>query len=250
MWEEGNVPLRAQRIILQHIKSFFGRCITLPERYLRELESGSLPPISDSVKVGRTQVHFWYKKIDEVVCHRVKTELKMRGQDFFTKKGYSSLDVVLGCDHGARRFRAQLRLIFRNSGDKQVEPYSITLCVGSIDCAKDTREVLEKTIGKYLNESLHVIINNKYVVAHTITSATNEDINVMTFAEEPPSIASNNSVHWFVTICFVANDLAFFGLALGKENSSTCWCTWCTLSKQQWAPHGHENGDSCGLFRK
>jgi hypothetical protein len=64
------------------------------------------------VDVGQTQVHFWYKKIDEVVCHRIKNELKMRGQDFFTKKGYSSLDVVLGCDHCACRFRAQLCLIF------------------------------------------------------------------------------------------------------------------------------------------
>ncbi len=89
--------------------------------------------------------------------------------------------------------------------------------MGSIDCAKDTRDVLEKTIDKHLNEILLVIINNKYVVAHTITSATNEYINVMTFAEEPPLIASNNSGNWFVTRCFVAGDLAFFGLALGKE---------------------------------
>jgi hypothetical protein len=31
MWEESNCPLRAQRIILQHLKAFVGRRITVPE---------------------------------------------------------------------------------------------------------------------------------------------------------------------------------------------------------------------------
>ncbi len=60
MWEEGNVPLRAQRIILSHLKSFFERCIMVPERYIKELESSSSPPISGSAEIGRSKILFWY----------------------------------------------------------------------------------------------------------------------------------------------------------------------------------------------
>jgi hypothetical protein len=34
MWEESNSPLRAQRIILRHLKAFFGKRITVPEHEL------------------------------------------------------------------------------------------------------------------------------------------------------------------------------------------------------------------------
>jgi hypothetical protein len=109
MWEEANVPVRAQRIILRHIKEAFGRRITVPERQLKELEDGALPPFSDSVNIGNDRIDFWYKRINEVICHHIQTELT-HGQDFI--KQFDSLDVVLGCDHGATRFRAELRLIF------------------------------------------------------------------------------------------------------------------------------------------
>ncbi len=92
-------------------------------------------------KLITTPSIFGTKKNDEVICHRIKTELKYRGQDFFAKNGYDSLDIVLGGDHGARRFRAELRLIFRSSRNRHIDPYSTTLCVGSIDCTKDTRDI-------------------------------------------------------------------------------------------------------------
>ncbi len=47
MWEEANVPLRAQRVILRHLSNFFGRRLTVPERQIRELEAGALHPISE-----------------------------------------------------------------------------------------------------------------------------------------------------------------------------------------------------------
>jgi len=109
MWKEANVPVRAQRIVLQHIKKAFGRRITVPKRKLKELEDGALPPMSDSVNIGNDTIDFWYKRINNVICHRIQTELT-HGQDFI--KPFDSLNVVLGCDHGARRFRAELRLIF------------------------------------------------------------------------------------------------------------------------------------------
>jgi len=59
MWEEANVPLRAQRVILCHLSNFFGRRLTVPERQIRELETGALHPISDSVVVDKEAITIW-----------------------------------------------------------------------------------------------------------------------------------------------------------------------------------------------
>jgi hypothetical protein len=54
---------------------------------------------------------------------------------------------------------------------------------------------------------------------------------------------SNNNSLCFSTRLFVAGDLAFFSLILGKENWSGKWCNWCMLSPKEWADQGHEKGE-------
>ncbi len=39
----------------------------MPERQLKELESGLQPPISDSMEIGTERVEFRYKRINKVV---------------------------------------------------------------------------------------------------------------------------------------------------------------------------------------
>ena len=89
------------------------------------------------------------------------------------------MDVVFGGDHGARRFRAVIQLIFRNA-DCHVKPYSVTIHVGKIDCNKDTREILQKTITTELNEGLRLIAGKIMVVRVANNNVTT------TFSEEPP----------------------------------------------------------------
>ena len=62
MWEEANCPYKSQRVILRHLKSFFGRRITVPERYIRELEDGALNPISGQSLIEGKEVFFGTKK--------------------------------------------------------------------------------------------------------------------------------------------------------------------------------------------
>jgi hypothetical protein len=50
MWEEANVALQGQRIILRHLGKFFGHRSTVPEQKIRELELGALLPISCQVR--------------------------------------------------------------------------------------------------------------------------------------------------------------------------------------------------------
>jgi len=89
------------------------------------------------------------------------------------------MDVVFGGDHGARRFRAVIQLIFRNA-DCHVNPYSVTMHMGNIDCNKDTREILQKTITTELNEGLRLIAGKIMVVRVANNNVTT------TFSEEPP----------------------------------------------------------------
>jgi hypothetical protein len=105
--------------------------------------------------------------------------VECRGADFFRSNGFNQMDVVFGGDHGARRFRAVIQLIFCNV-QCQVKPYAVTIHVGNNDCNKDTREVLEKTIGKELNEGLRRI-SGKHLVPHVL-----HDFCMVTFSDELP----------------------------------------------------------------
>jgi hypothetical protein len=146
------------------------------------------------------------------------------------------MDVVLGGDYGVRRFRAVIQLIFRN-GQCQVKPYAVTIHVGNSDCNKDTREVLEKTIGKELNEGLRRI-SGKHLVVHVLN-----DFCTVTFSDELPGENENELFFSFLTRTLIAGDLAFYATILGKENMSSVWCTWCKLSKSAWALPDHNLGE-------
>lgn len=235
MWEEANCPYKSQRIILRHLKCFFGRRITVPERHIRELEDGALDPISNEKVIDGKNVFFWHKDISEVVVHRIKLELKHRGPQFLSQ--YNVLDVVLGGDHGARRFRAAVKLIFRRKDQPDVKTTSIILQVGHIDTAKDTYEILQQTLAQPLNEGMHRIIN-KFACVHQANVQGGDPI--VTLAPERPD--TNNRCIAFAIRCFIAGDLAFFATILGKPNMSPCWCTWCQLSKMQWSVEGHGAG--------
>ena len=125
------------------------------------------------------------------------------------------MDIVFGGDHGNRRFRSVIRLIFRNSTNCEVEPYYVTQTVGSIECAKDSREILENTIAGPLNEGLQRIMN--YVIC--------TDDYIM-FSDD-----RTENCNWdFRLKKVICGDLAFFATILGKENMSSTWCTVITIT--------------------
>jgi hypothetical protein len=69
MWEESNVSIRSQRIILRHLANFFGQRLTVPESCIRDLENRALHPVTDSVDVDGEHITFWYRHIDEAIIH-------------------------------------------------------------------------------------------------------------------------------------------------------------------------------------
>ena len=46
---------------------------------------------------------------------------------------------------------------------------------------------------------------------------------------------------------WMAGDLLFFVLALGKEGSASHWCTYCDISSELWKKYGSIEGQSWTL---
>jgi hypothetical protein len=43
--------------------------------------------------------------------------------------------------------------------------------------------------------------------------------------------------------CFIAGDLAFLAIIMGKEGFASSWCNWCDLDRNAWAIKGHADGE-------
>lgn len=166
-----------------------------------------MPPTCGSALVDGVKIHYWYKSIDETISHQLKSEVECRGLPFLRQ--FNQLDVIFGGDHGARRFRAVIWLILRNTDDRTIAPLSVVIHVGNIECKKDTREVLEATIGIPLNDSI------KQFYGKLISISSNS----ISFLDQRPAEFPEQSL-LLESSTFVAGDLSFFGTILGKENMS------------------------------
>jgi hypothetical protein len=235
MWEEANINCRQQRTILRHLACYFGRRLTVPLSKIRELEEGALMPTTCSVDLGGKKINYWYKDVEEALTHRLHLDGKAFSYDYFTR--FDSLDVVVGGDHGQRKFRMVMRVIYRNKADPTVPPVMHMIKIGHIDCTKDTREILEQTIGIPINEGIKKIFS-KVIVITRCTST-------ISYLDESP-IQNGTSDEQLIALpvaVFLTGDLAFLSTVLGKENMSTAWCPWCILSKSQWSASGHQPGE-------
>lgn len=108
--------------------------------------------------------------------------------------------------------------------------------MGHIDCAKDTREILERTITQPINKGLRKVFGKVLVISRSTHS--------IAFVNENP-VANGNFDEHHISLpinVFITGDLAFMSTLLGKENMSTVWCPWCMLSKVQWGQRNHEPG--------
>jgi hypothetical protein len=123
--------------------------------------------------------------------------------------------VILGGDHGARRFWSDVKLIFRCRDQPDIKTLSTILQVGHIDTSKDTYDILEQTIAPPLNEGMRQIIN-KFSAVHQPPAGNT----IITLAAEQP----DNSLVFEIR-AFIAVDLAFYATILGKPKMSPCWCT-------------------------
>jgi hypothetical protein len=167
-----------------------------------------LLPVTDSVDIEGKNF-FWYKNLDEVVIHRLTLDIQQWTEFIFIQ--YDSINIVIGGDHGQRKFRMVIRLIYRNKSNPNIPEISHILKVGHINCIKDTRIVLEKTIGEKINNGCKALFGKNIIMNRAQGSAS--------IHEEPPFINQVYDTN-FISVkvnLFITGNLAFYATILGKE---------------------------------
>ena len=130
----------------------------------------------------------------------------------------STIDIVVGGEHGQRKFRSICNFILRYINVKNLNSYVIKNV--HIDCEKNAYVVWNKSIMNPLNDEIKIIMNedmcflmwneNKKVI---LKYSKSEDINESNF----------RSVIRIRTGVLISGDQAYFATVVGKIDMSNCW---------------------------
>ena len=147
-----------------------------------------------------------------------------------------------------------------------------------IQCRKDTYRIMKRTIANVLNESIKLLKESRVIIifenksgtekvqtiliptdAHTFSIDEDRQFKFMVpvtnmhgdleqvsrtieldplFQSTPvANLQIDSSIKGFRI--FVTGDLAFYAMALGKPNTSSYWCTWCSMKKTAFGQKVH-----------
>ena len=266
MWDEANVNTRSQRTILQYLRATFGKKIVVPAHSHSKDEMNSrnvgnyvsVDPISSNKTIDGEFICYWTKPLSPTLSASIATRFYSNDGDS-NDKGIDNIDLVLGGDHGARRFRMLFKVICRNENMEKLDEFKVK--VAHIDCKKDTYNIMRETISPSLNEDLKELMNEstklivyrkkvdgKYKYTTQINTFVNNDdppVFVCPITkEEVPAMKFVRAVRIRIV---VTGDLAFYASLLGKVNASGHWCTWCRLMYTEWKENDHDAGESWTL---
>jgi hypothetical protein len=267
MWSDAGVGVAGQRIIMKYFIDFFGYKFTVAEALITQLAVDSVPPVVGTVQYMDRTLDYWYKDLEDLLVGQIAKE-HINQPGFL----YTSVDFVIGADHGQGSFRAGVKVIFRNDDDS-IEATAI-YGLGEIECAKDTGELLALAFTPKLNAALKRIIsyerdeNGKLLSDGMLTvfkknvplSADRTGAEGDSQGAEGDSPETQDSTFYAIldrtyrrspedTLVlnvpirvFITGDLAFYATVVGKEGMDKAHCHWCKLGKHQWQKCGHPLG--------
>jgi len=222
MLNEAGVNWTNGRIIFRHLKQFFGRSLVVSEKKRREyFGSNDFPPeVGRETLPEKTVITFWWKSPDLLLMNQINVMVKPEDLE-----GVKAVDLCIGGDHGAGRFRMLLKILLRfTSKPAIVKRYEVANVLHS----KDDIDVLHKTVLEKIIEGLRKIYDGgRFIVT------MNEDRQL--------NLSFSHSMSENLTICdvpirlFINGDLKYFAQMLGREGMSTSWCMWCEAHPNQWS---------------
>ena len=270
MWDEANVNTRSQRTILRYLHGTFGkRSISIQTSSAVKKEGSdeednigkysSVNPISKMTQVDGETIHYWTKPLIPTISSSIAT--RVTSKDESMKNDLHNIDLVVGGDHGQRKFRMLVKIILRKDNMKVIDEWPIK--VGHIDCRKDTYKVLQQTIMPDINCDLNRIKNDDLYLLVFRRRRINEDDDKYSYTcqlgkyqdlpatDSPTFICPTTNVpitnFEFMKACkirmVVTGDLAWYAAVLGKVNMASNWCTWCKLSGNDWKEKNHRKGE-------
>jgi hypothetical protein len=139
------------------------------------------------------------------------------------------LDVIVSIDHGKGHSRITCDFMTRTrseNGEWNEDEHACT--IGNARCKKDNAEIVQNTFGTLLNDDLKIITGWKHVsIVDGLATFGGHEVTPKMTPIEP----------------FMAGDIPFCSLVIGKEGFATWWCCFCKLFKNDWQQAGHERGE-------
>jgi hypothetical protein len=184
-------------------------------------------PITGSYKYGKEKIDWSYKPVGQVLELWLKSRLKScleRANEFHC----DHLDVVVTIDHGKGHSRITCNFISRTqsheNGEWQEDEYACT--IGNARCKKDNADILVNTFGVLLNDDLKSLSS------------------VVSIVEGRAEFGEQEGAEKTIPInLFMAGDILFYNMVIGKEGMSGWWCSYCKLFKTAWQPADHARGE-------
>lgn len=151
MWVDMNISIKQQRIILQHMRAFFGSSMTVPKKEIRLLSSNKyLEPETKSTYINGIKVWSWHRDPHA----RILMYLESQKVDFLRDK---NVEVVVGADKGKKKVRALIKILIRAQDISVVKKHVLKVC--HIDSESDSYNTIIQTIGNfYLIISFNLLI--------------------------------------------------------------------------------------------
>ncbi|KAL7524102.1 hypothetical protein ACHAXR_002598, partial [Thalassiosira sp. AJA248-18] len=246
MYKAGGVKSRThRRQMRQHLRFHFGKNVVVSERELMKLSKGH-----SGVEIG----HYMHDKNDGEKPERIEYSTKNMAREVEVQTAcmmeanellpddIERIDLVTGGDHGKEALQQGLHVTITTmdgvdrEGHDEDDPHSFTyeLIVAEAICKKDNAKIMENTINKGLTPAMKEIVESKLAVE------VGEGGNI-TCRFLP--LASETTLKTFKVELYVVSDLAFYGMALGREGMMGAWCYLCRLSHAEFQDLLREGDD-------
>ena len=262
MWEEANCNTKQQRIMLRYLRATFGRKSIngmatsikrvdekRPEGSIMYLGCKDVEPVYNEVEIDGETISYFHKPLQRCVSTSI-------GHQIVDPLAIRSVDLVIGGDHGARKFRMIMKIIVRDELQKSLDSW--TMKIGHIDCVHDSYEILRATIMPSLNNELKELKDLKLVVYKKVQEdGTVQEVTSQVNQSNSPFVHPTTNVPCVdfevVNNCdirlIMTGDLAFYAAVVGKPNMSGNWCHWCQLSPKEWQAKDHDKGECWTLTK-
>ena len=138
------------------------------------------------------------------------------------------IHIVHGGDHGKNKFRFASKVILCM---KNGESYSQVFGLADVACRKDHAIILDNTCMPSLVEGINTIEECDILFSYA-SEDDDKDTNTLILNLTPTH--RHVSTFYVKPTSFLAGDLAFLAVIMGKEDFSSSWCNWCKYSKAEW----------------
>ncbi|KAL7528525.1 hypothetical protein ACHAXR_003576, partial [Thalassiosira sp. AJA248-18] len=236
--DEGGLKIWQWRAVQQCLKLFMDiDKVAVSETHLRELgkDHGEIKHgiyhFTDPENPGKVkeEVRFWTK--DPVYEFLQAVEGLINGYDLDPLE-IEFIHICHGGDHGKEKFRFASKVVLKM---KNGEYYDDVFGLADVACRKDHAVILDNTCMPELIKGINIIEESDLVfsIDHSADSQGRFSIDLVRSNSHVSSVSIKPT-------SFLAGDLAFLAVMMGKKNFSGSWCNWCKLSKADWQAHGCE----------